>query len=148
MPDFKILSVSQQDGCLIVQGEHYHLDGSLWFVENYLFQGREGLKHKRVTDEQGHLLMGNGDRAPTRIVNKEMQQYLPPGSTWMRRSEPHLDEVGIVGVMRSIHNQRLSEGWPHMVDVLSTCTAQGVDINGIDSLFLAHQGLAGRVYDR
>lgn len=149
MPDFKIVGVSQVSHCLVVRVEHYHPDGSLWFIENYRFQGREGLKHKRDTDAEGFILMDDGNRAPLRAVPNlpsTMAEYLPAERGWARKTETHMDENSILDTIRSIHAQRLVSGWPQgAVDVLSQSTsAIQRDVDGCSALMARFTALIGR----
>lgn len=150
MADFKIVDVFTQDGQLIVKAEHYHATGSLWFVENYTWQGREGLKQKRATNALGQLLLSDNSVAPSRIVRPGLpdvlEQYLPTGAQWKYRPGPHMDEASILSVIASIHQQRLAAGWPQgQVDVLRRFKPTQEDEGGIVGLTLGFQSLKGRI---
>lgn len=111
--DFQLIDITNVQSHLVVTAEHYHPDGSFWFRENYVWQGREGLKRKRKTDAEGRILMDDGQRAPLRLgIDDELVPYLPSGRTWARLPAPHMDEESILTTMRSIHQQRLISGWP------------------------------------
>jgi len=112
--DFKIVDVFDYHSHLCLYIQHCHADGSDWFKEYYLTQGREGLKQKRQTNEAGLLLMDNGQAAPERSHldgSERTEQYLPAGRTWARHPAPHLDEDALLGTSRSIHAARLITGW-------------------------------------
>ena len=108
----KIVDVFEKDCHLIVLVEHYHADGSFWFREDYRWQGREGLKQKRATNDQGEALMDDGQVAPTHNVEGDQLHYLPEGREWARLPAPHIVDDSILSVIRSIHAQRLVWGWP------------------------------------
>ena len=113
MPDFRILDVLDHDCHLAVKVQHLHDDGSSWYVEHYLFQGREGLKHKRSTNAAGRLLMDNDEEAPEGDSPEKLPeeaagphnqaQFLPEGREWKRNSEPHLHEESILNAIRQHH---------------------------------------------
>ena len=146
----KVTDVFQQDCHLIVRAEHYHPDGTFWFLENYRWQGREGLKRKRVTNTAGRLLMDNGKVAPLRIEDGDSTPvaYLPKGREWARRSTPHMDEDSILDTIRSIHRQRLTSGWPQgTVDLVSRISPDKIrqqDRDGCPQLINKFAYLVGR----
>lgn len=120
--DCKIVNVFEFDCHLIAQVEHYHVDGSFWFLENYRWQGRAGLVRKRMTNARGEVLMDNGEVAPTRHEGGDepkLEPYLPDGREWARHTTPAMDEESILGIMRDTHQRRLITGWPQgTVDVV------------------------------
>lgn len=151
MPDFRILDVFQQDHHLIVRAEHFNPDGSFWFLENYIWQGREGLKRKRKTDAQGRILMDDGKPAPLTDHPdvEERRQFLPLGRDWARHDTPHMDEGSILTTIRSIHEQRLVSGWPQgTIDTLALLMGNSQDEVGCPDLIGKFAALAGRAFDR
>ena len=107
---------------LVLFVEHYHVDGSSWFWENYTWEAEEGLKHKRKTNSRGRILMDNGKVAPLREHDLPALRYayLPEGREWARHDTIHMDESSVFNTIRSIHVQRLITGWPNgTVDRLS-----------------------------
>ncbi len=126
---------------MVVQAEHYRSDGTGWFTENYVFQGREGLKQKRKTNAQGRLLMDDATVAPG-----APKQFLPPGREWARHPAPHMAEESIIGTITSIHKQRLVTGWPTGVDVISSKTFTNRDAAGVSALLAKFGHLAGREF--
>jgi hypothetical protein len=116
MADFTILDVFDNDCHMVVKVQHLHDDDAPWHIEYYYFQGREGLKHKRVTDAEGFILMDDGAVAPKRdrpirqvgepATLHNQEQYLPSGRDWARHPEPHLDVESILNVIRNQHTAR------------------------------------------
>ena len=139
--DFKILEVSDQACYLNVRVEHYHSDGSTWFTEDYGWQGREGLKQKRATNEQGKILRNNGVVAP--VKGNPPKQYLPKGKAWKLMAPPIMDGDAILGVIKATHVQRLASGWPDSVNTLSTRTPSQEDRDGCGMLVSTFKHLEG-----
>ena len=142
--DFKILAVFEQDCHLVVRAEHYQPDGSFWFLEHYTWQGREGLKAKRKTDKRGRLLLSDGKLAPQR--GDPPESYLPTGEEWSRHLPPHVDEDSILSTIRGIHKQRLRDGFPGVVDTLSSRPFTRDDASGCQVLTAKFSYLAGRTF--
>ena len=148
MSDFKVISVWEQDCHLIVTAEHYHPDASFWFTENYRWQGREGLRHKRSTNARGELLLSDGTVAPTRNnVLGESEAYLPGGTDWQRNAGIHMDNNAVLGVIRTIHGERLLSGWPQgQRDVVQSVSVERLsqeDQDGCSVLTAAFSSLVG-----
>ena len=142
--DFKIIDVQNQDSHLIVCVEHYHVNGTLWFTENYVWQGREGLKQKRATDADGQILLTDGTVAPSLTNNAGIvEQYLPEGKSWQLRPGPHMDDEAILTTIRDIHKDRLVSGWPSTTDTLSPCSCTNEDVDGCDTLVSKFTSLIG-----
>lgn len=149
MPDFKILDVFADNARLVVRVEHYNADDSVWFTENYCWQGREGLKRKRQTNSDGAYLMDDGNVAPLMPadpVTGFAEPYLPDGRTWARYDIPYMDESSILGTIRSTHDDRLVSGWPQgSVDAMSsTGQPNPRDEAGISTLVSLFSSLKGR----
>lgn len=144
--DFKVLDVFVQGGHLVVKAQHFKLDGTAWFTEHYLFQGREGLKHKRATNGLGQPLLDDGTVAPTELKRDNNRQVpvLPTGRQWARRPEPHLAEDSILHTIRLIHRQRTALNSPNTVDSLVVPPATKADNDGCAALLTKFQGLNGR----
>lgn len=147
VPSFKILAVATHDGHLVVTTQHFKPDGSPWFAEHYIFQGREGVKRKRAVNALGQLLQDDGSVAPTRLVRKglsqEPEQYLELGKRWMFRSEPHIDESSILSVIRLTHARRLVSGWGRTADTIGRLRPMAKDMEGCDILLARFQRLVG-----
>jgi hypothetical protein len=122
--DFRIVDIWSQDGQMVLEVEMFHPDGTFWHFENFIFQGREGLKRPRVTNAQGEALMDNGVPAPWNnphnpnpITSEEIltennrMQYLPPGRHWKRSWSFFLDESSILLVIQSVYEERLITNW-------------------------------------
>ena len=111
-PDFRIIDVGQHNGQLLVEVEHFKPDGSFDYFENYMWQGREGVRFPRAQDSEGYLLLKNGNRAPFKVnpLTNQLDQYAPNSNSWLRESTPYLDTGSIIGVIQHIHDQRAN--WP------------------------------------
>jgi hypothetical protein len=143
--DFKIINVHNQDSHLAVYVEHYHVDGTLWFTENYTWQGREGLKQKRATDADGRILLTDGTVAPYLTNDCEIaEQYLPEGKSWELLPGPRMDDESILTTIRAIHRDRLVSGWPSTTDTLRPCVCTNKDVDGCDALVSKFTPLVGR----
>lgn len=138
---FKILDVFQDDGHLVVRVQHFQNDLP-WFKEDYVWQGREGLKRKRMTNAKGEILLGDQTVAP---FDEDGHQFLPPGAKWRYRAAPHMDENSILSVIRSIHAERLFAGTPY-TDGTSTTNrpSSNDDRSGVGKLIAKFAGLKGR----
>ena len=143
--DFKIIDVHNQDSHLAVCVEHYNVDGTLWFTENYTWQGREGLKQKRATNADGDILLTDGTVAPYLATNDVgiAEQYLPEGKSWQLRPAPHMDDESILTTIRATHKDRLVSGWPSTTDTLSPCSCTNEDVDGCDTLVSKFTSLIG-----
>lgn len=142
---FKIIDIFVHDDQLVVKVEHYNPDSTVWFVEHYTWQGREGLKQKRATNALGQPLLNNGAVAPSTIALDGRVIYsLPLGRDWLRLPGTHLTAEAILGVIRSIHQQRLATGWAIKLARLPAFKAIPEDTLGVAALRLQFQGLIGR----
>jgi hypothetical protein len=111
-PTFRIIAVSEHDGQLLVEVEHFKANGSFDYFENYLWQGREGTKHPIATNANGRALLTTGQIAPFDV---DGVQYLPKLNEWKRETGIHLGNDSILGVIQQIHDQRrewVDEDWP------------------------------------
>lgn len=147
---YKITDIVLQAGHLVVTVQHFAPDGSNWFLENYVWQGREGLKQKRAVNAQGQLLQDDGTVAPTIMVNsgprQEPRQYLEAGKNWQRQPGTHMVDDSIISVIRSTHAQRLASGWPGGTNKLSLLKPpQQPDVDGGPALLARFQHLIGRI---
>jgi hypothetical protein len=147
--DFKIVDVFTQDGQLVVRAEHYHPTdaASVWFVEHYTWQGREGLKQKRATNALGQLLLDDGTVAPVEVQPgppDKLVPFLPAGRDWLRQPAPHMVDDTILATIRSVHRQRRASGWPTTTDRLPSFKFSPADALSVETLRLKFQGLIGR----
>ena len=151
--DFRIIDVFPQDSHLCVKVEHNHANGSFWFLEHYVWQGREGLNRKRTTDAQGRFLMDDGNPAPTQVVRAGLLDesevaYLPAGRTWALQPGPHLSEDEILNTIKATHRRHLGGGWPQgKIDVLSAKKPNAQDQGGIGALVSKLGALKGRSFN-
>jgi hypothetical protein len=160
MPDFKVLEVFEHFCHLVLKVEHYNPDGSFWFLEHYFENGAEGLIRKRKANDQGQLLMDNGEVAP--LVNpnppirrpgvfraEDYEQYLPDGREWVYHPAPWLDEQSLLSTVRSIHRQRLQnpQQWQGKIDVLPKVSFKENDQLGCSVLMNKFRYLIGREFD-
>lgn len=146
MPDFEILDVFDRDCHLVVKVQHL-LDGSSWHIEHYLFQGREGVRHKRRTNAAGKLLMDDGQVAPEiddPIREGEKLQVLSEGRDWATLSEPHLTEQSILEVIARNHQARVVSGWVGDDVLVSGLQESDEDAAGCPVLVAAFTSLIGR----
>ena len=144
---FKILEVFTQNGQLVVKAQHYNADGSVWFVEHYTFQGREGVKQKRAVNALGQLLLDDDTVAPTELDSPGVTRraVLPVGRQWKFRPGPHMDNGSILSVIQSTHRQRVAAGWPQgQADQLPAFTTTPVDDAGASTLLAKFLPLIGR----
>lgn len=142
--DFKILDVFTRDGHLVVSAQHYHVDGAEWFQENYTWQGREGLKHKRRLNAAGDFLLVGGGVAPR---HPNGTPVLPEGQAWERHVSPHLDDDALLGVIKGIHRQRVASGWPDGGDILFSRPYSDADTAGSPALLYKFRRFAGSQHD-
>ena len=119
MSHIEIINRFEQDGHFIVEAEHYHEDGSIWYSEHYRFGGKQGHTHKRATNASGEILLDDGTVAPTQVIEGDEVAYLPPGRDWARRPEPHMDDSTIWSAILSDHEQRVAAGYAGGRNVLS-----------------------------
>ena len=149
--DFRIVDVFELDCHLIVKVEHYNADDSFWHVENYRWQGREGLAQKRRRSEiTGNLMMDNGEDAPIRAAadGDPEHAYLPEGRTWARLPAPYMDDESILSQIRETHAARLVSGWPQgSVDVVGRIPDERIaqiDRDGCATIFARFESLKER----
>jgi hypothetical protein len=145
---FTILTVGALNGCLCVDVEHFNADGSHRFYEEYLWQGREGDRHKRVTNDQGNLLMDDDDVAPVRLkADGDEEQYLPAGREWkLDTARPHMGEDSILQVIRSVHAHGRPQGYDGRRN--GGATPSDADRAGVGKLGDALGGMQSKSYDR
>ncbi len=148
-PDFRIIAVSEHDGHLLVEVEHFNPDGDFSYFENYIWQGREGTRKPRLLDAQGFLQLESGGTAPWRLdTDSRLIEYLPEGQEWLRSSEPHLDDASILSVIQQVHTSRTETGWARGQSRLSEPPLQprAADTAGIGTLLSTFQPLADTAY--
>lgn len=142
--DFRVTGVITQDHYMVVQVDHYNADASFWFSENYYFQGREGLRQKRSTDVNGMVLQDDGTVAP---VDEEGEPYLEPGKSWAWEPPPRMVNDSILDVVRSIHAQRVANGWPQgrrdALRPVPPAAIKQADIDGAPTLITQFSSLVG-----
>ena len=145
MAAFKIQAVRKRDGHLVLDVTHFRPNGSAWFQESYVFQGREAHKFKTLLNDAGEPLMDNGRVAPQ---DPEGGWFLPEGRTWQPSTTPHFQRASILSVIRSIHRRRLQSGWPERDDRLRSRLASGLsDDSGIDALLTRHVEIRDQEFD-
>jgi hypothetical protein len=151
-PTFRIIAVSEHDGQLLVEVEHFKANGSFDYFENYLWQGREGTRHPIVVNTDGQSLLATGQIAP---YTERGFQYLPDRQQWKREAGIHLGNDSILSVIQYIHNQRRTwavEDWPHGRKLGQSrlierpIPAKANDIRGINTLLTKFAGLVGTAY--
>lgn len=143
---FAILQVVDIRCQLVVRVQHFNPDGSDWFREAYTWQGREGLKCKRMTNPDGLILMDDGEPAPTRVVAGQVEQYLPADRTWARYSAPHMDDSSILDIIRTVHGQGRAQGYDGWNDDIQF-NPNTQDEDGCSVLVAKFDSLIGH-YDR
>jgi hypothetical protein len=152
---FRILAVRSEYGHLVVEAEHFNPDGSFAYFENYLWQGREGDKHARVTNARGQLMLDDDTVAPLRIKNPRpglpdtpLEQYRPEGRQWKRYATPHMDSGSITSTIEAIHSQRLITGWSKGQSRLTVSPHDGLqkDRDGVAALVSKFVGLVDIAY--
>jgi len=141
--DFKIIAVYEQDCHLVLRVEHY-LDSLPWYKDDYIWQGREGLKRKRKTNANGSLLMDNGRVAPLR----DEEPYLPAGRNWARYGMPHMDDGSILETIKVAHRRSVENGRPYADGTIGTAklTFEDRDYTGCSQLVAKFAHLPGN-YD-
>lgn len=140
---FNITEVRICDCHLLVRVEHLNDDGSIWFREQYAWQGREGAKQKRATNSDGEVLMDDGNVAPKQAGDSGDYYYLPEGRDWALRSGPHMDDDSILSVIRASHERRQGgyvgyNGWDN-----AHFSFSDRDQAGCDTLLARFAGLVG-----
>tara|TARA_R110002020_G_scaffold6667_2_gene28246 strand:+ start:2505 stop:5762 length:3258 start_codon:yes stop_codon:yes gene_type:complete len=112
-PDFRIIDIRAEYGHMIVETQHFNMDGTHWFYELYTFQGRQEFDRRPITDAGNRLfIQSTGLEAPKRLdITGQLRYYLPPGETWLTGSETYLDENYVTSAISHIHQQRLISGW-------------------------------------
>ena len=111
-PSFRVISVADHQGQLLVEVEHFKSDGTFDYFENYVWQGREGNVFPPATNNAGQLLLESGAIAPYRINpgTGDLQQYRGlEGQQYKLRTSPTLDTEALLSVIQQIHNER--ENW-------------------------------------
>jgi hypothetical protein len=120
MADGRIITVGEHDCHLHIQAEHWHPEadratkGQVWFIEDYLWQGREGLARKRLMNARGELLLTDDTVAPQRPARFDgdvEEYYLPEGKDWKRATQPSMDDDSVFDIIKAIHRKRLITGW-------------------------------------
>ena len=155
--DFRIIAVSEHDGQLLIEVEHFKPDGSFDYFENYLWQGREGTIFPRKVDANNRLLLANGDVAPFKATTYGIaaRQYLPQGHTWKREESPALDTDSILAIIQSSHNERvdwIATDWPGNKKrgqsrlIEKNIIPSDKDLIGVPVLLEKFQGLASTAY--
>ena len=143
---FQILDVFPHSNHLVVKVQHLHPGGEDWFIEHYVFQGREGLKRKRMVNAEGQLLMDNGNIAPKRGIPDrpgKSEQFLPSGHDWARNPPPYMDETSVLQIIQSTHAERTISGWEGD-DILSELSWHQEDEDGAGILIAKLSYLKGR----
>jgi hypothetical protein len=157
-PDFRIIAISDHDGQLLVEVEHFKVDGSFDYFENYLWQGREGKKFPREKNEDGLFLLANGRIAPFRAgtpATPALKQYLPERQEWKRQTTPFMEDKSILDVIQKIHDQRkdwtpdewpqgLKRGQSRLIEKPIPYNAR--DADGIGNLLAKFSHLVARAY--
>ena len=174
-PEFRIIAISEHDGQLLVEVEHFKSNGAFDYFENYLWQGSEGVKFPRVTDSDGNLLLDTGQKAPFQVAqnskkpigagqkalvhvaqdSEKLRQYLPAGQNWKRSASPFMDRESILSVIHSIHNKRKNwsnNDWPGGFKrgqsrlIEPPIQSTQQDRNGINALVNKFRGLVETAY--
>ena len=150
-PDFRIVDVRAEYGQIVFEVEHFKSDGTFWFFELYTFQGREGKKFPRMTNEKGELLLDDGTVAPYKLLEgpvSEKQWYLPEGRDWMYSVDPFLGEGSVLGIIRKIYSERLKSGWEKGQSRLTVrpLDYEQRDIDGLGKLLMDLGNLEGVSY--
>ena len=158
-PDFRVIDIRAEYGHMIVETQHYKMDGAHWFYELYTFQGRQEFDRRPITDADNRLfIQSTGLEAPQRKdVTGQLRYYLPPGEKWLTGTETYLDAHYVTSAIAHIHQQRLISGWtkgfqrltvhpltPSVADI----TGQGPLLNRVDGLNQTayYQGLNDNLY--
>ena len=155
--DFRVIAVSEHDGQLLIEVEHFKPDGSFDYFENYLWQGREGTIFPRKVDANNRLLLANGNVAPFKATTYGIaaRQYLPQGHTWKREESPALDTNSILAIIQSSHNERvdwIATDWPGNKKrgqsrlIEKNIIPSNKDLIGVPVLLQKFQGLASTAY--
>ena len=158
-PQFRIVDVRAEYSHLVVEVEHFQMDCSFAYFENYLFQGREGGKHPRVVNAQGGLYLEDGTLAPERSRggapeahrrSPTVEQYLPPGRSWLRYATPFMDDNSILSVVQKIHNERDGTGWTRGQSRLTVAPRdfKAADTANVQALVSNFQGLINTAWTR
>jgi hypothetical protein len=146
---FRILDVRTEYGHLVVEVEHFKPDGSFAYFENYLWQGREGLKREIAKDAAGFLLLEDNTRAPTKLApSRRQEQYKPAGKAWKRSNRVPMVEDSITSVIQQIHNERAGQDWTKGQNRL-TVTRQNfkeADTEGLSRLAAKFRRMKGTAY--
>ena len=147
---YRIVDVIDHSCHLCVVVEHLNDDGSVWFLWNYLWPGREGTRQKRQTNGSGQILMDNGEVAPFTTPVHALDvayQYLPEGRTWAYHPAPVMVDASIHESIRLVHQQATDQAWAQgIVDTLPSISEQAEDRTGCDVLVSKFLPLKGRSF--
>lgn len=160
MADFQILNVRALNGHLVIEAEHFNPDGSHWFFEEYLFQGREAFKHKRIADDDGFPLLKrtDSDAAPigtddpsgaraARVAdsNGTVEAVLSASREWLRdETQPHLRESSVLKVIAEEHRLPHTQGYDGRIEGAKRLTPSADDLAGASQLRAAFMSLSRR----
>ena len=148
---FDVIDVFNESSRLVVCVNHLHADNTFWHLENYTFQGREGMRRSIKNDSQGFPVMDDGMVPPMRDKGGARVRELPVGREWAMETTFNMTERHILLVIRGIHQQRLLSGWPQdKKDELASIPGNKLiqqDYDGVDILVTAFQHMKGKRYD-
>ena len=121
-PAFRILNIKADYGHMVFEIEHMNPDGSHAYWENYTVQGIEWFKKDYVRDDQGRVLLTNGEPAPraTSLDGSFDYPYLPPGQEYKRSEAPLVDLTGVINAATRTHIERAGTDWEHGEQRLNT----------------------------
>lgn len=145
MPDWKIIRVYAHDGHLVFDVQHFHANGSAWLLNDYVFQGHEAFKHKRVVDALGKLLLDDNSVAPTRPGPDGDEQFTPAGREWKRETRPHMRDDSVTEAIDGQHRRFVVAGiagGDYRMQGQRLSSKQG-DQDGITTLLTTFQHLDG-----
>jgi hypothetical protein len=150
---FDIISITTHRGQVVIRVQHVRDDGLNCCREDYTIGGRQWSVHQRCTNDQGDLLMDDGEVAPKeqedargRDEGVYYYQYLPAGRSWSYHTEPHLKTDDILETIRNTHARRPGNhdgynGW--QADKLQFKPSQS-DIDGCANLCVYLAGAVGQ----
>ena len=121
-PAFRILNIKAEYGHVVFEIEHMHPDGSRAYWENYVVQGVEWFKKDYVRDNQGRVLLANGEPAPRAMSfdGSFDYPYLPAGAEYKRSTAPMVDITGVLNAATRTHLDRDGTEWDHGAQRLHT----------------------------